>query len=237
MDRMTTEATDIRALALLDEPVRRSLYEWVVEAGRPVSRDEAAAGVGVSRALTAFHLDRLVKGGLLEPEYRRLSGRTGPGAGRPAKLYRRGERQVAVSLPERRYDLAAGLLAEAIERSSVAIPPPGLRTAAREQGQAAGKEARAEAGQRPSRGRLRASLMTALRDRGYEPHEAEAGEIHLGNCPFHALVEDHRELVCGMNLALAEGMIEGLGDDRITARLDAQPGRCCVVLDADRPAR
>ncbi|MFZ5853733.1 MAG: helix-turn-helix transcriptional regulator [Chloroflexota bacterium] len=231
---MPTEPTNIEALALLEEPVRRALYEWVVGAGRAVSRDEAAVGVGVSRALAAFHLDRLVKAGLLEPEYRRLSGRSGPGAGRPAKLYRRGQREVAVSLPERHYDLAADLLAESIERSAAEIPPPGLRTVAHELGRAAGQRARAEAGPRPSRNRLRAALIASLRERGYEPRETEDGEIRLGNCPFDALVEDHRQLVCGMNLALTEGLLDGLGDDRITARLDPQPGWCCVALDALR---
>src|SRR5512143_1010773 len=93
---MPTDPANIEAVALLEEPVRRALYEWVIRDGGPVSRDEAAAGVGISRALAAFHLDRLVRGGLLSPEYRRLSGRTGPGAGRPAKLYRRGPREVAV---------------------------------------------------------------------------------------------------------------------------------------------
>lgn len=234
MGAMPSDPTNIEAVALLDEPVRRALYEWVVGAGRAVSRDEAAAGVGVSRALAAFHLDRLVKAVLLEPEYRRLSGRSGPGAGRPAKLYRRSEREVAVSLPDRRYQLAAGLLADSIERSGADIPPPGLRAAARELGQAAGKEARAEAGPRPSRSRLRERLIAALRERGYEPREEETGEIRLGNCPYHALVEDHRQLVCGMNLALAEGLIAGLGEDHITARLDPQPGWCCVALDAPR---
>lgn len=231
---MPSAPTNIEAIALLDEPVRRSLYEWVVAAGRAVSRDQAAAGVGVSRALAAFHLDRLVKAGLLEAEYRRLSGRSGPGAGRPAKLYRRARREITVSLPDRRYELAARLFAEWIERSAAEIPPPGLRTLARELGQAAGSEVRAAVGRPASLSRLRASLVAALRERGYAPRETEAGEIRLGNCPFHALVEDHRQLVCGTNLALVEGLIEGLGDGRITARLDPQPDSCCVALDAPR---
>ena len=68
-----------------------------------------------------------------------------------------------------------------------------------------------------------------LRERGYEPREAGSGDIRLANCPFHALVEDHRELVCGMNLALADGLLDGLGGDEL-ARLDPQPGQCCVAI-------
>ncbi len=234
---MPNDPTNIEAVALLAEPVRRALYEWVAGAGRAVSRDEAATAAGVSRALAAFHLDRLVEGDLLTPEYRRLSGRTGPGAGRPAKLYRRGAGEVTVSLPDRRYELAAQLFADAIEETQEEIPPTPLRAAAHRFGQTLGMRARKDAGPRPSGKRLRTRLLTALRERGYEPRETEGGEIRLGNCPFHALVEDHRQLVCGMNLALAAGMIDGLADGRVSARLDPLPGQCCVAIDTSRRGR
>lgn len=227
---MPSEASDIEAVALLDEPIRRKLYEWVAETGRSVGRDEAARAVGITRALAAFHLDRLVRADLLEVEYRRLSGRVGPGAGRPAKLYRRGSRDVAVSLPDRRYEIPACLFASAIEQLTDSIPPEPLRSAACQIGEAVGIAARRRAGPRPSRKRLRESLIAALDERGYEPFESAAGEVRFRNCPFHALVEDHRELVCGMNLALAQGILGGLGDQRATARLDPQPGLCCVAI-------
>jgi predicted ArsR family transcriptional regulator len=231
---MPNDPTDIEAVALLEEPIRRSLYDWVAAAGRPVGRDEAAAAVGVSRALAAFHLDRLAREGLLETEYRRLSGRSGPGAGRPSKLYRRGPREVAVSLPERRYEVAARLFADAIERMDDEVPPAPLRESARAVGGEVGTAARRRAGPRPSRTRLRATLVETLRERGYEPRETETGEIRLGNCPFDALVDEHRDLVCGMNLALANGMLEGLGDAGVEACLDPQPGWCCVALAPTR---
>jgi predicted ArsR family transcriptional regulator len=231
----TRPATDdVEAIALLDEPVRRALYEWVVHEGRPVGRDEAAAATGVSRTLVAFHLDRLAAAGLLTTEFRRLSGRTGPGAGRPAKLYSRADRDVRVSLPERRYDVAADLMADALEASSEGAsgPPESLRAAAHRMGSEVGSAARAAAGPRPSRARRRTALVVTLSERGYEPRERD-GVLRLGNCPFDALVDDHRDLVCGMNLALAEGMIDGLGDERLSARLDRQPGLCCVAFDLE----
>lgn len=227
---MPTDPTDIEAIALLDEPVRRALYRWVVGAGRAVSRDEAAAATDVSRALAAFHLDRLVREGLLVAEYRRLSGRTGPGAGRPAKLYRRAPREFSVSLPDRRYQIPAQLFAGALEQMAGAVPSEPVRAEARAVGEAAGLAARRRAGARPGRRRLRQALLEELDERGYEPREDAAGEIRLGNCPFHALVEDHRDLVCGMNLALADGLLAGLGDERSEARLDPQPGQCCVAI-------
>ncbi len=226
---MPNAPTDIQAVALLDEPIRRALYDWVADAGHAVSRDEAAAGADISRALAAFHLDRLVRAGLLVAEFRRLSGRTGPGAGRPAKLYRRGPREVRVSMPERRYEIAAELFAETIELLGQQLPPDVLRTSAHRVGQAVGSEARKRIGRRPGKKRIRAALLDTLRERGYQPREAGSGEIRLGNCPFHALVDDHRQLVCGMNLALADGLLDGLGDDEF-ARLDPQPGQCCVAI-------
>jgi predicted ArsR family transcriptional regulator len=225
-------AADIEAVALLDEPARRALYEWVVDQGRPVGRDEAAVGTGVSRALAAFHLDRLAAAGLLTTEYRRLSGRTGPGAGRPAKLYARADRDVRVALPERRYDIAAGIMAEALESTSDDGPPEPLRAAAHRMGEELGSAAKAVAGPRPSRVARRAALVDTLAERGYEPREQQ-GTLRLRNCPFHALVDDHRDLVCGMNLALAEGILDGLGDDEAHARLDRQPGLCCVAFDLE----
>src|SRR5262245_56515370 len=127
---MSMTPSDVEAVALLDEPVRRALYEWVIRAGRPVSREEAAAGVKVTRALAAFHLARLVREGLLAAEYRRLSGRTGPGAGRPAKLYRRGPREVSVSLPPREYEVPARLFATVLEQLGSARPQSALTRAA-----------------------------------------------------------------------------------------------------------
>lgn len=233
---MRNDQSDIEAIALLDEPIRRSLYEWVSAAGRAVGRDEAAAAVGVSRALAAFHLDRLAREGLLTTEYRRLTGRTGPGAGRPAKLYRRGPREVSVSLPERRYEVAARLLAEAIERMDTEVPPAPLRESARRVGNEIGAAARARAGRRPEKAQLRGALLETLAERGYEPRESPSGDVRLGNCPFHALVDEHRDLVCGMNLALTSGMLDGLGDAGIEARLDPQPGLCCVAFEPARPA-
>jgi predicted ArsR family transcriptional regulator len=227
---MPNRTDDFEAVALLEEPARRALYDWVVAQGRAVSRDEAAAGAGVSRALAAFHLDRLVDHQLLVPEYRRLTGRTGPGAGRPAKLYRRGPREVAVSLPQRQYEVPARMFAETIEQLAGRVPPDALRDSARRLGRAAGTAARRRAGPRPGRGRRRAALLEALRERGYEPLEQASGGIRLGNCPYHALVDDHRDLVCGMNVALGEGLLEGIGDADLVARLDPQPGLCCLAI-------
>jgi predicted ArsR family transcriptional regulator len=227
--------SDIEAIALREEPARRALYDAVVAADRPIGRDEAATAAGVTRALAAFHLDRLVDGGLLGTEFRRLSGRTGPGAGRPSKLYRRADRDVAVQLPARSYAVSAEVLATAIEHMTGRNPSEAVHEAAHDLGAKVGAEARREAGPRPSAGKLRAALLATLERRGYEPIAAANGQTFLRNCPFHALVDEHRDLVCGMNLALADGMLDGLGVRNLTARLESEPGRCCVVLEPAGP--
>ncbi|WP_433251601.1 helix-turn-helix transcriptional regulator [Actinomadura nitritigenes] len=222
---------DIEAVALLQDPVRRRLYEFVVGRGREVGRNEAAEAAGVGRTLAAFHLDKLVDGGLLEAGSRRLSGRSGPGAGRPAKVYRRSAVERGVSLPARDYGTAAGLLAEAAERA-------GLDREVRE---AARREGAALAAGAPC-GDLDA-LAKVLEERGYEPVREDAedgGEggggggavLRMRNCPFHAVAERFPPLVCGMNLALLEGLVEG--SEGVRVRMDARPGWCCVVAEPSK---
>jgi predicted ArsR family transcriptional regulator len=226
----------VAGVASLAEPQRRALYRFVVTREGSVSKDEAAAALGVARSVAAFHLDRLVADGLLTTEYRRLSGRQGPGAGRPAKLYRRADGELSVSLPARRYDLAAQLLAAAVDEAihTGASVAPTLTRIATERGRQLGERARARAGERPSRRVLVDAALAVLEAQGYEPR-LRGEEIVLANCPFHALVDEQRELVCGMNHDLLGGMTSAIGDDALTARLQPMDGSCCVRLHAGRP--
>src|SRR5947209_4526677 len=107
----------VTAVAALREPSDRALFELLAGSPVPLGRDEVAERLGLTRATAAFRLDRLAQVGLLDVEYRRRSGRTGPGAGRPAKLYRAAVAEVAASVPERHYDLAAEILSGAVEAS------------------------------------------------------------------------------------------------------------------------
>ena len=217
-------ADDLTALRLLDEPARRRLYDWVAAQDKPVGREQAAAATGVSRALATFHLDKLADAGLLEASYRRLTGRVGPGAGRPARVYRRADREFSVTVPERRYANAADLFASALERIGRGGPPAELREAAHEMGRRLTSGARG----RSRSGRNR--LIRALRGGGYEPITDSQGAIWFRNCPFDALTDAHRPLVCGTNLALASGIAEGAGAPEFEPVLDTQPGLCCVTF-------
>jgi predicted ArsR family transcriptional regulator len=225
-------ADRVAGVAMLAEPVRRDIYLFVVGQPEPVSRDQAAAGAGVPRHTAKFHLDKLVEEGLLATEFRRLSGRSGPGAGRPAKLYRRAPGEVAVSLPERRYDLAGALMAEAIERSvrDGTSVLDALSAAAAEFGATLGNTALATAETSPSPDASTDATCQVLAASGYEPHLVD-DTILLRNCPFHALAREHTSLVCGMNLALVRAVTDRVGGS-LTPRLDPGDGRCCVVVDA-----
>lgn len=211
-----TDAADsdeaIAALASLADPLRRSLYEFVVAAREPVGRDEAAQATGVTRQVAAYHLDKLIDERLLVAEFRRLTGREGPGAGRPSKLYRRSERVHEVSVPPRRYELAARILLEAFREGG--IDHSMLAGVARRIGRQIGEGD---------------GIDRALEETGYEP-VMEHGEIRFRNCPFHELREQDRDTTCGLNLALVEGMLEGARDNRVSI-LDPEDGYCCVRLE------
>ncbi len=204
--------TDLDAVASLVEPTRAALYAYVVASARPVGRDDAASACRVSRQTAAYHLDRLADDGLLDIEFRRLTGLSGPGAGRPAKLYRKSTRSFLVSVPPRRYELAARIMLEAlaIERAG------SLGDAAHRIGEDLGRR----------------GLTEALENAGYEPAE-EGDETRFRNCPFHVLKEQDRDTICGMNLALVEGMVEGAGEKDLRPVLAPEDGYCCVRLRSE----
>ncbi|MFD0367521.1 helix-turn-helix transcriptional regulator [Streptomyces sp. NPDC059071] len=230
---------DIDAIAALQDPVRRRLYEYVAAQGREVGRNEAAEAAGVARTLAAHHLDKLTEAGLLESGSRRLTGRSGPGAGRPAKVYTRAAGERSVSLPARDYRTAAELLAEAAEQAGL---DAALCAAARRRGEAL-------RGPAAPCGDL-GEAMEILAARGYEPHLEDPAEdcgedgagtatgaaatpvVRMRNCPFHAVAERFPPLVCGMNLALLEGLLGT--DGSVRARMDARPGECCVVVESSK---
>jgi predicted ArsR family transcriptional regulator len=207
---------DLEALRTLADPARRKLYEFVCAAGRPVSRDDAAAHAGIGRTLAAYHLDRLAEGGLVEVSFGRPPGRGGPGAGRPAKLYRRAEHEFAVTAPPLDYLLLAEILLRADEDGA-----PAVREAVERSARAIGDEI--------GRSGDRTAIEEILRERGYEPFADADGTLRFRNCPFHVLADSHRSAVCSLNLALVEGILAGAGARRHAA-LEPGIAGCCVAV-------
>jgi predicted ArsR family transcriptional regulator len=221
----------LTGLSGLGDPLRRALYRHVAERGVPVSRDDAALAVGISRPLAAYHLDKLVDDGLLEARYQRRGGRQGPGAGRPAKHYVRAAGQIELSLPARDYAALAELLAGAVEADPSGAAQAALNRAAGTLGAELGTEAARHTAADGNPDEVLAALRQTLADRGYEPCDDPDGAIRLRNCPFDRIAAHHRQLVCGTNLAMLRGLADHLdGDPPVRAVLDPRPGRCCVVL-------
>lgn len=207
------------AVAGLNDAVRRRLHRFVVNSPLAVGRDEAAAAADINRSLAGYHLDRLVDDGLLGVTYERRNGRVGPGAGRPAKLYRAAAVEVTVQLPSRDDALVAHLLATAVEADTSGTARRALRRATRAAGRALGDELTNDSPHQ---------LIEALEERGYAPVSGPDG-IRLRNCPFHHLVHDHLELVCHLNHDLLAAAADRAGR-HFVAELDPQPGMCCVRL-------
>jgi predicted ArsR family transcriptional regulator len=237
---------DLASLSTLDDPVRRRLYEVVTRQDGPLGRDEAASAAGIGRALAVYHLDKLVESGLLTASYQRPAGRSGPGAGRPAKLYARSDREFAVTVPPREYELAARLLVQVVESDASGRSRAALAEVAHRLGAELGSAFRAGAtgagaaeaapAHRNAASRDVASrdVVSALAQQGYEPGRDDDGVIRLRNCPFHQLAERHRDVVCHMNLALVEGLVAGLDDEGWRPVLDPRPGQCCVAIGGDQ---
>jgi predicted ArsR family transcriptional regulator len=226
---LTRNEADLASVSCLDDPVRGRLYAFVSGRSEPVGRDEAAAAVGIGRALAVYHLDKLVEAGLLTASYRRPPGRSGPGAGRPAKVYARSSGEFVVTVPTREYELAARLLAQAVAADRSGRAAAALHTAAWNQGADLGWRHHADRAQGDG---MRPALEGVLSEQGYEPRHDDSGTVRMRNCPFRRLAELEPEVVCHMNLALIQGLLAGLGADDLSPVLDPEPEHCCVAIPA-----
>ncbi|HJR44734.1 MAG TPA: transcriptional regulator [Actinomycetota bacterium] len=218
-------------VAALEDDLRRSMYLFIRGRGAPVSRDEAAEQVGISRKLAAFHLDKLVERGLLVAHYARLPGRTGAGAGRSSKLYEPSDLEIDVSIPERRYDIVGDIMVTALNQDSTDSPRDVAKRVAYSKGLEVGEEVKARLKLRPPGSeRALAVAEETLTDYGYEPYRDEGKVVSLRNCPFHNLSRKAPELVCGLNREFIDGLLRGLGNNSVEASLEPKPGECCVKL-------
>ena len=221
-------ADDVVAVALLVEPVRQRLYSYLRDRHEPVGREDAAQHTGITVKLAAFHLDRMADAGLLKVQYGRLSGRVGPGAGRPAKLYSVSPRSFSVVIPQTRYALAASMMATALSGGLSGSDGAGsLQEVAATVGESLGADIR---GQARTKGARREAVQRKLEQLGYEPQLQESGDLTLHNCIFSELSRSHRELVCGMNAALLRGLLCGARVRSLHVEGGAVEGGCCARI-------
>jgi predicted ArsR family transcriptional regulator len=220
----------IDSVSVLSEESRRRMFTFIRRARRAVTRDEAAASVGISRKLAAFHLDKLVDAGLLRARYETPGGVRK--VGRQPKVYEPTDGQISVSIPDRRHELLADLLLDAVltEGAGESAPQAAVRSA-EQRGRRLGEAVRQET--RPGRLGPERGLTACehlLDQYGYEPVRDTSTQLRLRNCPFHPLAAKAPDLVCGMNHAFLNGCLSGLEVNGIQAVLAPEPGECCVRL-------
>lgn len=218
LDSSLDDSQRLRAVASLGDPVRKDLFDLVRGAGQALSRDECAQALGLPKSTVRVQLDKLVEEQLLQVEYRKLGGKTGPGSGRPSKLYAVAQAEISVSVPPRHYDLAAALLAAAVQRSIDTGENVEQSLAAVAHGE--GRRLGAEAG----------SIHQLLRTTGYSPEPDGEGGTIMANCPFHRLSQDHTGVVCSLNGSLLGGALEGCADAVHDLAPDAEISHCCARL-------
>jgi predicted ArsR family transcriptional regulator len=214
------------------------MYVFIRQARRPISRDEAAGAVGISRKLAAFHLDKLVEAGVLNARYESLSGIRK--VGRTPKVYEPSKSDIRVNIPQRRHDILAGILLDAVASTDPAEP---ARSAAVRIAEEDGRTLGARERERTRPGRLsteRALSLAAqiLADRGFEPIRDAPSRLRLHDCPFHPLTTKGSGLVCEINRAFCGGVLAGLAASTVVAELEPRAGStCCVELRRAEPTR
>jgi predicted ArsR family transcriptional regulator len=222
-------AAAIRVAAALDEPQRRRLYDFVRAARKPVTREEAATALGISRKLAAFHLDKLVDVDLLR--CRPVTGDPRR-VGRRPNVYEPSDATHGFTVPARSHDLLADILLQAVlSESTHTSARSAVGNAAHQAGAAAGTDVHAtmRAG-RLGVERALATTASVLAQHGFEPYSAGPMCVRLRNCPFHPLAGKAPELVCGLNHEFISGLIEGMRAEAVQAVLAPSAGECCVEI-------
>jgi len=232
---VSSDSAAIAAVAVLAEDLRRRIYAVIRRADGPVTRDQVAAAVGISRKLAAFHLDKMAAAGLLRTSFARPAGLRR--AGRAPKAYAPAGLDVQVSIPHREHAVLAGILVDAVAATSDPAASQAALRVAGDRGRELGQAERAAT--RPGRlGAERALTLASgfLERSGFEPVRPGPALLRLRNCPFQPLAAQAPALVCGINQALLAGFLAGLGAASATAVLNPSPGACCVELRAASPA-
>jgi len=219
----------IRAVAALEDDLRKAMYEFIRTARQPVTREQAAEAVGISRKLAAFHLDKLVAAGLLRSDFEPIGRRR---VGRAPKAYSPVDTDIRVSLPERQHDVLAAILVDGVlSESAGETAEQAVLRAAEHRGRSLAETERSQL--RPGRlGAERALTLSAdlLSRHGYQPDRVSTTRVCLRNCPFHPISRQSPQFVCGLNHAFLTGFLQGLDASTVEAVLEPRPGECCVEL-------
>jgi predicted ArsR family transcriptional regulator len=199
-------------LAAVGDPELREALLFARSRARPVTADELAQAKGLHRNVARSRLERLVEAGLLAVGFERRTGRSGPGAGRPAKTYSVVPQLDSIEFPGDQSDSLAGLLVAALAARGGEDP-------LRDVGVEFGRELARSAKRRPAK-----SLETgfervcaAVRGLGYQASLEGADDngavIATPTCPLRPLVSARPvavEIDRGMWAGLASCALDGV---------------------------
>lgn len=211
----------------LGDPTRRAVYIAVREAAEPLTSTDVADLFDIHPNVARHHLDKLANDGYLEVDRRRQSGRSGPGAGRPAKCYSPSGKGIDLHFPSRRHDLLVELLVRIVERSGGSDAARVAEDVGREYGEELASEigSPADAAYETAVTAI-AKAMTGL---GFEMSaDPGAGRLLTSSCPFGGAAAQHPEVVCSLDRGIVSGLFAGMSRP-CEPVLHPDPHEACVT--------
>lgn len=215
--------------AALGDPTRRAIYVAVRESGEPVTTARVAELFGLHPNVARHHLDKLAADGWLVVSYRRRQGKSGPGAGRPAKTYEPSTREVSIHFAPRRYELLVELLVRVLQR----VAPADIARVAEEVGREYGTELAGEIGAPDVPGYAEAvqAVAVAMTGLGFSVDpDVDGQQLLTSHCPFGEAAADHPDVVCSLDRGIVTGLVGTLTDGCTPVLLPHQrPDDDCVT--------
>lgn len=193
----------------LGDPTRRAVYIAIRESTGPMSTAGIAELFDIHPNVARHHLDKLAADGYLDVTHRRPNGRTGPGAGRPAKYYAVSSKQIDVHFPTHRHDVLSDMLVRIIDR----IAPDNIREVAEQVGTEVGRELAGEIGSPEDTGYEGAvkAVVRAMTGIGFGVSSDVAGQrLLMSHCPFGDTAAAHPEVVCSLDRGMVRGLMGSL---------------------------
>lgn len=221
-------------LAGVGDPELRAAFAYALAEAHPVTADDLAGAHGLHRNVARSRLERLAETGLLSRGYERRTGRSGPGAGRPAKTYSVAPHLRSIEFPQRHFEKIVALLVDT-------LPKRTRRRRLRDVGLAFADEI-------PRRGRLRpAKTPAAAAERisglagslGFQTTVTEVTTdrvvLETPMCPLRPLVRENdeaAEIDRGMWTGLCAHALEDVDPGQIECETHhcSEDGTCRIEL-------
>ena len=216
--------------ASLGDPTRRGIDVSVRESAEPSTATQIAELFDIHPNVARHHLDRLASDGYLRVTRQRPPGKTGPGAGRPAKCYEATAKEIAIQFPPRRHELLSELLLRVVER----VAPEDGPQIAEEIGLEYGRELAAQVGMPEEAGFESAvtAVARAMLGVGFEMQALpDDRRLLTSHCPFGSTAAAHPELVCKLDQGIVRGLMERLHPHGLPVVVTPHddPGQHCVT--------